>query len=82
MKNRKNISKIVALGAAVALTAAACGSDDAETPVEDDTVTTEVTEEEPVVTDAMEEDVTEEDVTEEEPVVTDAMEEAETEVDG
>ncbi|MGB3737275.1 MAG: fasciclin domain-containing protein [Ilumatobacter sp.] len=62
MKNRKNISKIAVLGATVALTAAACGSDDAD--VTDDPATTEVSEEAPT-TDAMEEDAP----------TTDAMEE-------
>ena len=73
MKNHKKTSKIFALGAAVALTAAACGSDDAE--VVDEPVTTEAMEEEPVVTDAMEEDAMEEDAMEEDAMEEDAMEE-------
>ena len=60
MNNRKNFSRIAALGAAVALTVAACGSDDAEVPVDDDTVTTEVTEVVPADDDTVTTEVMEE----------------------
>ncbi len=78
MKNRKNISKIAVLGATIALTAAACGSDDVDV-VEDDTMTTEAMEDDTMTTEAMEDDTMtteamEDEAMEDDTMTTEAME--------
>ena len=74
MKNRKNISKVAALGATIALTAAACGSDDPEVTVEDEPVVTDAMEDDAMEDDAMEDDAMEDDAMEDDAMEDDAME--------
>ena len=72
---KARVKRVGALLVGLSLTAAACGSDDAEDPVEEDTPTTEAAEAEAEDEEAMEEEAMEED--EEEAMEEEAMEEDE-----